>query len=87
MPLHDAVWINCKKGATTEYQGAHIPSIWAKGCMLMIMCMLSVSTCLPLLGGGGKSWYIIIILYCIYITDSIPISIASRHAFLAIFYG
>ena len=22
MPLHDAVGINCKKGATTEYQGA-----------------------------------------------------------------
>ena len=24
MPLHDAVGINCKKGATTEYQGADI---------------------------------------------------------------
>ena len=22
MPLHNAVGINCKKGATTEYQGA-----------------------------------------------------------------
>ena len=24
MPLHDAVGINCKKGATTEYQGADV---------------------------------------------------------------
>ena len=24
MPLHDAVGINCKKGATTEYQGVDV---------------------------------------------------------------
>ena len=24
MPLHDVVGINCKKGATTEYQGADV---------------------------------------------------------------
>ena len=24
MPLHDAVGINCKNGATTEYQGADV---------------------------------------------------------------
>ena len=24
MPLHDAVGINCKQGATTEYQGADV---------------------------------------------------------------
>ena len=24
MPLHDAVGINCKKGATTEYEGAGV---------------------------------------------------------------
>ena len=24
IPLHDAIWINCKKGATTEYQGANV---------------------------------------------------------------
>ena len=24
MPLHDAVWINCKKDATTEYQCADV---------------------------------------------------------------
>ena len=38
MPLHDAVGINCKKGATTEYQGAD--ARWAMGCMLMIVCVL-----------------------------------------------
>ena len=27
--------------------------------MLMIVCVLSDLTCLPLLGGGRKSWYII----------------------------
>ena len=35
-------------------------SIWAKGCLLMIVCVLSDLTCLPLLGGGRTSWYIII---------------------------
>ena len=30
IPLHDAVGINCKKGATTENQG-QMSSIWAKG--------------------------------------------------------
>ena len=58
MPLHDAVVINCKKGATTEYQDADV-SIWAKRCMLMIVCVLSDLTRLPLLCGGRKSWYII----------------------------
>ena len=51
MPLHDAVGINCKHGATTEYQGADA-SILDKGCMLMIMCVLSDFTWLPLLRGG-----------------------------------
>ena len=41
MPLHDAVGINCKKGATTENQGADI--IWTKGCMLMIVCVCVLS--------------------------------------------
>ena len=36
MPLHDAVGINCKKGATTENQGS---GLWAKGCILMIVCV------------------------------------------------
>ena len=37
MPLHDAVGINCKKGATIENQVC----IWAKGCILMTVCVLS----------------------------------------------
>ena len=40
MPLHGAVGINCKKGATMNTK-AQMSSIWAKGCMLMIACMLS----------------------------------------------
>ena len=40
MPLHDAVGINSKNGATTENKGADA-SIWAKGCMFMIVCVLS----------------------------------------------
>ena len=36
-------------------------SIWAKGCMLVIVCVLSDLTWLPLLGRGWKSLYIIII--------------------------
>ena len=45
MPFHDAVGIN--KG--------QMSSIWAKGYVLMIVCVLSDS----LLGGGRRSWYII----------------------------
>ena len=33
MPLHDAVGINCKKGATTD------ASIWAKGCVYVCVCV------------------------------------------------
>ena len=58
---YDAVVIHCEKGATTEYQGADV-KIWAKGCMLMIVCVLSDLTRLPLLGGWRKSWYIITLL-------------------------
>ena len=38
---------------------AQMSSIWAKGCMLMIVCVLSDLTWLLLLGWGRKSWYII----------------------------
>ena len=62
MPLHDAVMINGKKGLQRLKIKAQVPSIWAKGCILMIVCVLSDLTCLPLLGGRRKSWYIIIIL-------------------------
>ena len=32
MQFHDAVGINCEKGATTERK-AQVSRIWAKGCM------------------------------------------------------
>ena len=31
MPLHEAVWINCEKGATTENQGADVKYIGLRG--------------------------------------------------------
>ena len=40
MQLHDAVGIYCENGATTENQGSGA-SIWAKGCILMTVCVLS----------------------------------------------
>ena len=40
MPLHDAVGKNSEKGATTECQCADLKYM-AKGCMLMIVCVLS----------------------------------------------
>ena len=39
MPLHDAVGLNCKKGATTENQGSGVKYIWAKGSILMTVCV------------------------------------------------
>ena len=40
MPLHDAVMINCKMVQQLNIK-EQMSSIWAKGCMLMIMCVLS----------------------------------------------
>ena len=40
MSLHDAVWINCKKDATAENQGSGV-KYRAKGCILIIVCVLS----------------------------------------------
>ena len=40
MPLHDAVGINCQKGATTDFK-AEMSSVWANGCVLMIVCVLA----------------------------------------------
>ena len=34
-------------------------SRWAKGCMLMVMCVLSDLTYLPFLGGWRRSLYIV----------------------------
>ena len=39
MPLHDAIGINCKNGATTENQDADVKYTFAKGCRLMIVCV------------------------------------------------
>ena len=38
MPLHDAVGINCKNGELLNIK-AKMSSIWAKGCMLTIVCV------------------------------------------------
>ena len=38
MPLHDAVGINCKKGATTEIK-TQLSRICVKGCILMTVCV------------------------------------------------
>ena len=38
-------------------------SIWAKGCILMTVCVLFDLIWLPLLSVGRKSWYIIIIKF------------------------
>ena len=61
IPLHDAVGINCEKGATTENQGSGVKY---KGLGVNLddcVCVVSDLTLLPLLGVGRKSWYIIII--------------------------
>ena len=38
MPLHDAVGINCEKGATTENQDSAVKYM-ANGCILMTVCV------------------------------------------------
>ena len=38
MPLHDAFRINCKKGQLLKIK-AQVSSIWAKGCIFMIVCV------------------------------------------------
>ena len=45
MQLHNAVGIKIKP---------QMSSIWAKGCMFLIVCVLSDLTCLLLLGGLRK---------------------------------
>ena len=53
MPLHDAVGVNCIRAQQLKIK-VQVPGIWAKGCVL--------GDLLPLLDGGRKSGYIIIIL-------------------------
>ena len=38
MPLHDAIAINRKKGQLLKMK-AEVSSIWAKGCIFMIVCV------------------------------------------------
>ena len=38
MSLHDAVGLNCKNGALLKIK-AQVSSIWAKGCILMTVCV------------------------------------------------
>ena len=38
MPLHDVVGINCKKVQLLKIK-AQLSSIWAKGCILMTVCV------------------------------------------------
>ena len=38
MPLHDAVGVNCKKAQLLKIK-AQVSSIWAKGCILMPVCV------------------------------------------------
>ena len=40
MPLHDAVGKTIKRAKLLNIE-AQMSSIWAKGCMLMIVCVLS----------------------------------------------
>ena len=40
MPLHDEVKINSKMAQLLKIK-AEVSSKWAKGCMLMIVCVLS----------------------------------------------
>ena len=40
IPLHDAVGINCKRAQLLKIK-ALMSSMWGKGCMLMIVCVLS----------------------------------------------
>ena len=42
MPLHDAVGINCKKGQLLKIKGL-VSTIWAKGCILMTVCVCVLS--------------------------------------------
>ena len=38
MPLHDAAGINCKREQLLKIK-AQLSSIWAKGCILMTVCV------------------------------------------------
>ena len=51
-------WVSRKSAQLLKIK-VQVSSICAKGCILMIVFVLSDLTWLPLLGVGRKSWYII----------------------------
>ena len=63
--LHDPVGINLKRAQLLNIK-VQMPSIWADWCMLMIVCVLSDLTWIPLLGEGWDSRNIIILLLTLY---------------------
>ena len=40
MPLHDVARINCKKGATTEYQGTAVKQMGQEVCVDDYVCVI-----------------------------------------------
>ena len=76
MPLHDAVGIHCKKGATTEKQGSAVKYMGYGVYLDDCVCVLFDLTLLPLLGVGRKSWYIQ--LYCIIFKFEVYFSIITQ---------
>ena len=70
MAFHAAVWINRKRVQLLKIK-AQLSGIWAKGCMLMIVFVLSHLTCLPFLVEGeshGNYYYVRVTDLIIYIT-------------------
>ena len=58
----------------------NMSSIWPKACTLMIVGVLYDLTWLPLLGGGSKSWYIILLLGFLICVDYYDISYNCGHS-------
>ena len=62
MLLHDVVGVNREKGATTENQGAGVKYMGQRAKVWLLgLCYLTWYDYSSLVGGGRKSWYIIII--------------------------
>ena len=65
MPLDYAVRINCKNGATTEYQGADVRYMGKGVYVDDYVCVIWLNMTTP--PWWRKSWYIIIIIIIIII--------------------
>ena len=61
MLLHDAVGIKCEKGTT--WIPRHRCQVYGQWGVCWWLCVLSDLQWLPILGGGRKSWYIIITIW------------------------